>query len=70
VFYSNNTLIAKFLTLLKKRTKRHTDGWDVSSKVWAYMVLHLTLAKGGFGVIFNGVTKEVSLYSTTSRFVS
>ena len=28
-------------TLLKKDTKQHTTGWDVSSKDWSHMVLHL-----------------------------
>ncbi len=34
------------------------------------MVIHLPHAEGGFGVSFNGVTKDADFYSTTSRFVS
>ena len=34
------------------------------------MVLHLPDTEGGFGVTCNDVTKEVSFYTTTSRFVS
>jgi hypothetical protein len=26
---------------LKRGSKQHADGWDSSSKAWAYMVLHL-----------------------------
>ncbi len=36
-------------TLLKKGTKQHADGWDASSKAWAYMVPHLPHAEGGLG---------------------
>ena len=56
--------------LLKKGTKQHADGWDAHSKAWAYMVLHLPHAEGGFGVTFNDVTKDAAFYTTTSRFVS
>jgi hypothetical protein len=56
--------------LLKKSTKLHTDGCDVSSKDWAHMVLHLPHTEGGFGVTFNCVTKDAAFYTTTSRFVS
>ena len=56
--------------LLKKGTKQHADGWDVSSKDWTHMVLHLPHTEGGFGVSFNCVTKDVAFYTTTSRFVS
>jgi hypothetical protein len=56
--------------LLKKDTKHHADGWDVSGKVWTHTVLHLTHTEGGFGVTFNDVTKDSSFYTTTSRFVS
>ncbi len=56
-------------TLLKKDTKQHTDGWDVSTKDWTHMVLHLPHVEGGFGVSFNCVTKDVVFYTTTSRFV-
>ena len=56
--------------LLKKGTKQHADGWDVSSKDWAHMVLHLPHAEGGFGVTFNCVTKDAAFYTTTSRFVA
>jgi hypothetical protein len=45
-------------------------GWDVSSKDWTHMVLHLAHSEGGFGVPFNCVTKDVAFYTTTSRFVS
>ncbi len=55
---------------LKKGTKQHTDGWDVVSKDWAHMVLHLPHAEGGFGVPFNCVTKDVAFYTTTAHFVS
>jgi hypothetical protein len=57
-------------TLLKKGTKQYADGWDSSSQDWAYMCIHLPHAEGGFGVTFNDVTKDVVLYTTTSRFVS
>ncbi len=40
-------------TLLKKDTKQHADGWDVSRKDWSHMVLHLPHAERGFGVPFN-----------------
>ncbi len=59
-------------TLLKKDTNQHTDGWDTSSKTWTHMVLHLPHPDGGFGVTFNDVTdvtKDVTFYTTTSRFV-
>ena len=55
---------------MKKGTKQHTDGWDVSSKVWTHIVLHLPHVEGGFGVTFDDVTKDVAFYTTTSRFVS
>ncbi len=55
--------------LLKKGTKYHTVGWDVSSKDWTHMVLHLPHAEGGFGVTFNCVTKDAVFYTATSRFV-
>ncbi len=55
---------------MKKATKQYTDGWDVSSKDWAHMVLHLPDAEGGFGVTFNCVTKDAVFYTTTSRFVA
>jgi hypothetical protein len=45
------------------------DVWDVSSKVWSHMVLHLPHAVGGYGVTFNEVTKDDSFYTTTSVFV-
>ena len=57
-------------TLLKKGTKQHGDGWDVSSKAWAHMCLHLPASEGGFGVTFNDVTKDAAFYTTTSRFVA
>ncbi len=57
-------------TLLKKDTKQHADGWDTSRKDWTHMVLHLPYAEGGFGVPFNGVTKDAVFYTTTSRFVT
>jgi len=56
--------------LLKKGTKQHADGWDAQSKAWAYMVLHLPHAEGGFGVTFNDVTKDAAFYTSTSRFVA
>ncbi len=56
--------------LLKKGTKQHADGWDVSSKDWEHMVIHLPHTDGGFGVSFNCVTKDAAFYATTSRFVS
>jgi hypothetical protein len=56
--------------LLKKGTKQHADGWDVSRKAWSHMVLHLPHAEGGYGVTFNDVTKDAAFYTTTSRFVS
>jgi hypothetical protein len=34
------------------------------------MDLHLSHTQGGFGVTFNGVTKDSTFYTTTSRFVS
>ena len=34
------------------------------------MVLHLSYTEGGFGVSFNDVTKDVTFYITTSRFVT
>ena len=34
------------------------------------MVLHLSHTEGGFGVTLNCVTKDVTFYTTTSRFVS
>ena len=34
------------------------------------MVHHLPDTEGGFGVTCNDVTKEVSFYTTTSRFVA
>jgi hypothetical protein len=58
------------MCLLKKGTKQHTDGWDVSIKDWAHMVLHLPHTEGSFGVSFNYVTKDAAFYTTTSRFVS
>ncbi len=59
-------------TLLKKGTKQHADGWDSSIKDWAHMCIQNRLedAEDGFGVTFNDVTKDVSFYTTTSRFVS
>jgi hypothetical protein len=57
-------------SLLKKGTNQHADGWDTHSKAWAYIVLHLPHAEGGFGVTFNDVTKDAAFYTTTSRFVS
>jgi hypothetical protein len=51
--------------LLKKGTQQHADGWDAQSKAWAYMVLHLPHAEGGFGVTFNDVTKDAAFYTTT-----
>jgi hypothetical protein len=56
--------------LLKKGTKKHADGWDVYSKVWSHIVLHLPHSEDGFGVTFNDVTKDAALYTTTSRFVA
>jgi hypothetical protein len=56
--------------LLKTGTKEHTDGWDVHSKSWSYMVLHLSRVEGGFGVTFNDVTKDTTFYTTTSLFVT
>ncbi len=47
-----------------------TDGWDVSGKDWAHMVLQLPHAEGGFGVSFNCVTKDAVFYTTTSRLVA
>ena len=55
------------MCLLKKGTKQHADGWDVSSKDWTHMVLHLPHAEGGFGVPLNCVTKDSAFYTTTSR---
>ena len=55
--------------LLKKGTKQHADSWDATSQAWAHMVLRLPHAEGGFGVIFNDVTKDTAFYTTTSRFV-
>ena len=57
-------------TVLKKGTKQHTDGWDVSRKAWTHMCLHLPHTEGGFGVTFNDVTKDAAFYITTSRFVA
>ena len=57
-------------TFLKKGTKKHVDGWDVYSKVWVHIVLHLPHSEDGFGVTFNDVTKDTALYTTTSRFVA
>jgi hypothetical protein len=34
------------------------------------MVLHLPHAEGGFGVTFNDVTKDATVYTSTSRFVA
>ncbi len=34
------------------------------------MVLHLPHTEGGFGVPFNGVTKDAAFYTTTTRSVS
>ena len=56
--------------LLKKGIKQHADDWDVSSKAWAHMVLHLPHAEGGFGVTFNDITKDAAFCTTTSRFVA
>ncbi len=56
-------------TLLKKGTKQHSDGWDVSSKAWVHMVLHLPHDEGGFCVTFNDITKDDAFYTTTSPFV-
>jgi hypothetical protein len=56
--------------LLKKGTKQQAHGWDVSSKDWAHMVLHLPHAEGGFGMTFNCVTKDAAFYTTASRFVA
>ncbi len=47
---------------MKKGTKQHADGWDLSSKDWAYMCIHLPHAEGGFGVTFNDVTKDAAYY--------
>jgi len=33
------------------------------------MVLHLPYTEGGFGVTFNDVTKDVTVYITTSRWI-
>ena len=55
--------------LLKKSIKQHVDGWDSPTQTWVHMVLHLTYPEGGFDVTFNDVTKDVSFYTTTSRFV-
>jgi hypothetical protein len=57
-------------SLLKKGIKQHTDGWDVSSKDWTHMVLHLSHTEEGFDVSFNCVTKDAAFYTSTSRFVS
>ncbi len=57
---------------MKRGTKQQADGWDSSSKAWAYMVLHLPHADGGFVVTFNGVTKDDAFYIrfyTTQRDV-
>jgi hypothetical protein len=48
---------------LKKDTKQHTDGWDVTSKAWTHV-------EGGFGVTFNDVTEDFTFYITTSHFVA
>jgi hypothetical protein len=56
--------------LLKKGTKKHTDGWNTHSKVRSHIVLHLPHSEGGFGVTFNDVTKDAAFYSTTSCFVT
>ena len=55
---------------MKKGTKHHADGWDVASKAWAHMVLHLPHGDGGFGVQCNDITKDAAFYTTTSRFVA
>ena len=47
-------------TILKKRTKYHTDGWDDASKVWSHMVFHLPHVDGGFGVECNDITKDTA----------
>ena len=56
--------------LLEKSTKQHTDGWDVSSKAWGHMVLHLSDTQDGFGVTFNDITKDPTFYTTTALFVT
>jgi hypothetical protein len=56
--------------LLKKGTKQHADGWDLSCKDWAYMCIHLPNAEVSFDVTFNDVTEDTVFYTTTSRFVS
>jgi hypothetical protein len=56
--------------LLKRGTKQHSDGCDTFSKAWSHMVLHLEHSKDGFGVTFNDITKDVVVYTSTSRFVS
>jgi hypothetical protein len=57
-------------TLLKRGTKKHTDGWDSPCKTRSHMVLHLSHTEGVIGVTFNDITKDVVFYTTTSRFVS
>ena len=54
---------------MKKATQEYADGWNDDSKVWTHMVLHLPHVDGGFGVIFNDITKDTAFYTTTSRFV-
>jgi len=44
--------------------------WKLFTCDWEHMVLHFPHTEGGFGVRFNCVTKDTSLYTTTSRFVS
>ena len=46
------------------------DGWDVSNKAWAHMVLHQPVGEGGFGVTFNDFTKDAAFYTTASHFVA
>ncbi len=55
---------------MKKGTNQHADGWDTQSKAWAHMVLHLSHAEGDFGVTSNDVTKDVTFYTSTVRFVA
>jgi hypothetical protein len=54
--------------LLKKGTKQHADCWDVSSKDWAHMVLHLPHTERGFGVPFNCVTKDAAFCEPAPNF--
>jgi hypothetical protein len=56
--------------LLKKGTKQHADGWDVSSKDWTHMVLHLSHTEGGFGVSFSPRRSLHPIASARSGFTS